>query len=210
MPTPEQILLSLIQIANQWQGLAIVWHVYFAVLAIGLALGIRPSKRIGGVLFGLPLLSVSVLAWMAANPFNGILFALAGVTQIILALRLPAEPIEIAPMWIVGAGVFMFFFGWVYPHFLATSSWMPYLYAAPTGLVPCPTLSIVIGLSLMVSGFNSRAWLLVVSAMGIFYGIFGTMRLGVTLDWILLLGALFTILVVFWPKSEMREPALMH
>lgn len=210
MPTPEQILLSLTQIANQWQGLAIVWHVYFAVLAIGLALGIRPSKQIGGVLLGLPLLSVSVLAWMAANPFNGVLFALAGVTLIILALRLPAEPIEIAPTWIVGAGVFMFLFGWVYPHFLATSSFIPYLYAAPTGLVPCPTLSIVIGLSLMVSGFNSRAWSLALSAMGTFYGIFGAMRLGVTLDWILLLGALFTLLVLFWPKSEMREPALTH
>jgi hypothetical protein len=46
--------------------------------------------------------------------------------------------------------------------------------------------------------------------MGTFYGIFGAMRLGVTLDWILLLGALFTLLVLFWPKSEMREPALIH
>jgi len=210
MPTPQQILLGLTEIANQWQALAIAWHVYFAALVVGLALGVRPSKRIAGVLLGMPLLSVSALTWMAANPFNGALFGLAGVALILIALRMKAEPIQIAPAWLVGAGILMFLFGWVYPHFLETSSFVPYLYAAPTGLVPCPTLSIVIGLSLMVGGFDSRVWSAVLGAMGLFYGVFGALRLGVTLDWVLLFGALLTLLVIFWPKGQVQEPALTH
>ena len=52
----------------------------------------------------------------------------------------------------------------------------------PTGLVPCPTLSIVIGLALIVEGLDSRIWTSVlVGATGVFYGIFGAVRLGVTI-----------------------------
>jgi hypothetical protein len=210
MPTPEQILNGLRTIANQWQILAVVWHVYFAVLAVGFVLGVRPSKRLGGILLGLPLLSVSALAWASMNPFNGTLFALAGMALIAIAFRLSDERVRIASTWVVSAGVLMFLFGWVYPHFLDTSSYVPYLYAAPTGLIPCPTLSIVLGLSLMVGGLNSRAWSLSLAAMGIFYGIFGVLRLGVTIDAVLLLGALLSVLVIFVPKPTVQKHALAH
>lgn len=208
MPTPEQILSGLNEIANRWQLLAVVWHVYFAVLAIGLLAGIRPSKRLAGVLLSLPLFSVSALAWSTANPFNGMLFAVIGVAMMVIAARLPQEPIQHAPRWETGAGVLMFLFGWVYPHFLEMSSWLPYLYAAPTGLVPCPTLSIVIGLSLIVGGFESRAWSLVLGAAGLFYGLFGALRLGVVIDLILLLGALLTVFVGILPQDRRSEEAL--
>jgi hypothetical protein len=210
MPTPEQILYSLGTIANQWQLLAVVWHVYFAVLAVGLLLGVRPAKRIGGVLLALPLFSVSALAWASANPFNGGLFALAGITLLVIATRLPQEQIQIAPLWIVGGGILMFLFGWAYPHFLETTSLIPYLYAAPTGLIPCPTLSILIGLSLIVGGFESRTWSLVLGAMGLFYGLTGAIQLGVTIDLFLLLGALLTLLVTFMPKSDVHKQVMAH
>ena len=116
MPSPDEILNSLSTIANQWQFLAIVWHIYFGVLAAGLIFGLRPSKRTGGVLLALPLLSVSVLAWMSANPFNGTMFAIAAVALIVIALRQPDAQLHIAPTWAVVAGVLMYLFGWVYPH----------------------------------------------------------------------------------------------
>lgn len=210
MPTSEQILSGLHTIANQWQFIAIFWHIYFAVIAIGLLRGLRPSKRMGGILLALPLLSVSTLAWASANPFNGIVFAVVGVALIGVALRLPDERIFIAPGWAVGAGVLMFLFGWIYPHFLDTSAFLPYFYAAPTGLVPCPTLSIVIGLSLVVGGFDSRAWSLLLGVIGLFYGIFGALRLGVTIDLVLLLGALLTLLAIFAPHKRDQEHALAH
>jgi hypothetical protein len=186
------------------------WHIFFAALVIGWLLGLRPSKRVGGILLSLPLLSVSILAWISANPFNGVLFALAGIALMVIAARLSPEHIQFAPRWVVGAGLFMFLFGWVYPHFLETSSIVPYLYAAPTGLVPCPTLSIVIGVSLVVGGFNSRAWSLVLGAMGLFYSIFGALRLGVMIDLVLLFGALLTILILFVPKIGAQEQVLAH
>jgi hypothetical protein len=210
MPTSEQILSGLHTIANQWQMLAVIWHLYFAVLAIGLVGGVRPSKHLGGILLGLPLLSVSVLAWTASNPFNGTLLAGAGVALIAVALKGPDEPVRIAPPWVVSAGVLLFLFGWVYPHFLDTSSFVPYFYAAPTGLVPCPTLSIVIGLSLVVGGLDSRAWSIILGATGIFYGLFGALRLGVAMDLVLLLGALLAVMVVFVPKSTTQAHALAH
>ena len=210
MPTSEQILHGLETIANQWQGLAVLWHLYFAVLAIGLIIGVRPAKRLAGILLALPLFSVSILAWVAANPVNGALFALAGIALVIIALRLPDERIQIAPVWLMSAGGLMFLFGWLYPHFLETTSFVPYLYAAPTGLIPCPTLSIVIGLSLMLEGLDSRAWSLVLGVTGLFYGLFGALRLGVTIDLLLVIGALLIILIALMPKLTPHTHALAH
>jgi hypothetical protein len=210
MPNSEQFLNGLSAIANQWQILAIGWHVFFAVLAGGLALGIRPPKRVGAILIALPLLSVSALAWLSANPFNALLFALASIALLIIAFRLPQELVEIAPLWLTSAGALLFLFGWMYPHFLESASFLPYLYAAPTGLIPCPTLSIVTGLSLMVGGLESRAWSVVLGGMGLFYALFGAIRLGVTIDLILLLGALLILLIAFLPKIGAPKPILAH
>lgn len=210
MPTPEQILAGLHQIANEWQMLAIFWHLYLGVLVLSFALGWRPSKRMVGILLSLPQLSVSVMAWMSANPFNGTVFAVVGVALLVVATRLPDEPIHLAPTWALGMGILMFIFGWVYPHFLDTESFLPYLYAAPTGLIPCPTLSIIIGMSLMLEGLESRAWSLVLGATGIFYGLFGALRLGVAIDLVLLVGALLLIMVCFIGTSGVRKSALAH
>ncbi len=210
MPSPEQILTSLTAVANQYWLLATAWHVYFAVLAVGLLMGARPSKRTAGILLALPLLSVSVLAWTVANPFNGLVLGLVGIVLIVLALRLPAEPVQVGPAWAVGAGVVMFAFGWVYPHFLDTFPPMAYLYAAPTGLVPCPTLSIVIGLALMVEGLDARAWTSVLGLTGVFYGLFGALRLGVGIDFMLLAGAALMLLAVYLPKLQGRSHSLAH
>jgi hypothetical protein len=210
MPNSGQILNGLSTIANQWQLLAIAWHIYFAVLVGGLALGFRPSKRVGAILLTLPLLSVSILAWLAANPFNGLLFALASMALLVIAIRLPQEQVKIAPLWLTSAGAFLFLFGWLYPHFLESASILPYLYAAPTGLIPCPTLSIVTGLSLMVRGLESRAWAVVLGGMGLFYGLFGAIQLGVTIDLILLLGALLILLLAFLPKTGAPKQLLAH
>ena len=207
MPTPEQILAGLQGIANAWQSLAIAWHVYFALIAVGLIMGWRPSQRIGAILLALPLLSVSVLAWLFGNPFNGTLFALAGITLLAIALGSPPTRIQLAPLWGIISGLVMFAFGWVYPHFLDTSSYFAYLIAAPTGLIPCPTLSIVTGLALVTGGLGSRSWSLVLGALGAFYGTFGAARLGVTIDWALVVGAVILVGVALIPDLRQHRLA---
>jgi hypothetical protein len=207
MPAPEEILAGLRAISNSWRVLAVVWHLYFAAFALALLLGALPSNRSAGMLLGLPLLSVSILAWIFANPFNGTFFALAGAALIAISSRLPREAVRIAPLWAVVPGALMFAFGWVYPHFLDVSSLLPYLYSAPTGLIPCPTLSIVIGLAVALRGLGSRTWSLVLCATAIFYGVYGAAHLGVTLDWVLLLGALMLVLTVVARRSAGEEGA---
>lgn len=210
MPAPEQILDSLTAIANQWWLLAVAWHVYFGVLAAGLLLGRRPARRMGALLLALPLLSVSVMAWLAGNPFNGLVLGVLGLALLLLGWRLPAEPVRIAAPWAVAAGIVMFVFGWVYPHFLDAFPAYAYLYAAPVGLAPCPTLSIVIGLALVVRGFDSRLWGSVLGVAGLFYGLFGALRLGVTIDLVLLAGALLLLACLFLPSGQARPQSLAH
>jgi hypothetical protein len=209
MPTPEEILRSLTALANQWWPLPAAWHVYSAGLAGGLLWGLRPAQRIGGVLLALPLLSVSALAWTAANPFNGIVLGLASLVLLILALRLPQAPLRLAPPWALAAGALLFAFGWVYPHFLDSFPPLAYLAVAPVGLVPWPTLSIIIGLSLLVDGLEARAWSSLLGITGVFYGLFGALRLGVTIDLVLLAGALL-LLLVWLPKTQPQQRVPAH
>jgi hypothetical protein len=205
MPTPEQILRGLGQITNGWRALAVFWHAYFGVLLLLLALGARPDRRLVGGLLALPLLSVSVLAWAGSNPFNGTFFAVSGLASIAISRKLPSDRARMGPPWAVVAGALLFAFGWLYPHFLETSSFLPYLYAAPTGLIPCPTLSIVIGVSLVLGGLGSRSWCLVLGVTGFFYGVFGAVRLGVAIDVILLVGVL--AMGVSWMSLGRAEAA---
>lgn len=197
MPTPEEILAGLSAIANDWRLLAIFWHGYFAALIFGLFAGLRLKGRLFGILLAAPMLSVSALAWIHGNPFNGFFFALTGVVLIGIAARIEIERLSIAPMRLTIPGALLILFGWVYPHFLQDTGATAYLYSAPTGLVPCPTLSVIIGFTLVLRGLGSRVWCLVLSAVGLFYGAFGAGRLGVTIDWILFIGALATVYVAF-------------
>jgi hypothetical protein len=79
--------------------------------------------------------------------------------------------------------------GLVYPHFLLADSWVAYLYAAPFALIPCPTLMVVIGATLVFGNFGSIGWRMVLATAGVLYGAIGVIRLGVWIDWPLLAGA---------------------
>lgn len=207
MPTPEQIHHSLSEIANNWQAVAIFWHLYFAVLVVGLIKGARPTRRFTGILLVMPLLSVSVLAWLSGNPFSGFMFAVSGAALLCIATRLPGNGVRVAPWWATLPGWLMVLFGWGYPHFLDTTSFIPYVYAAPTGLIPCPTLSIVIGFTMLLGGLGSRAWSMILGAMGIIYGLMGTLLLSLAIDWVLLMGALILVIIEFVRKRGNRAAA---
>ena len=190
MPSAEQILSGLKDITASWGAIAIFWHGYFGAIALALLFGLRPPKRLTGFLLVPPLVSVSVLAWITGNPFNGVVFAALTVLLLLLDYGLGCEPVRIAPAGFLFPGLALFVFGWAYPHFLDSASLLPYLYQAPTGLIPCPTLAIVIGLTLLLDGLGSRALCLALGAVGLFFGVVGVARLGVVVDWTLLLGSL--------------------
>jgi len=193
VPSVHDVLTQLAVIAAEYPWLAIAWHVYFGVFAAALLCGWRPMRRLGGVLLAPPLFSASAMAWIAGNPFNGaVLLALAGLL-LFLALKQPCAPARIAPPWFLFPGIALFAVGWAYPHFLAAGSLLPYLYRSPLGVLPCPTLAMVLGVALILDGLGSRGLCLVLGAFGVFYGAFGVLRLGVTADWTLLLGAVIVL-----------------
>jgi len=190
MPTAEQILQDLAAIANAAQPLAIAWHVVLAIAVVGLLAGWRPSRKLAGSLLALPLFSVSVMAWAHENPFNGIIIGAVALAMLLLAGHLPVEPVSRGAGWAWGVGIVLVGFGWVYPHFLDSGTPWVYLYAAPFGLVPCPTFAVVTGFALMAGGLGTREWSGVLTGGGFFYGLFGAVLLGVGIDVVLLGGAI--------------------
>lgn len=189
MPSSETVLTGLATIANDWRWLAIAWHVLLAAVFAPLLAGWRPSVRLVGPLLTAPLLSVGLVAWLSGNPFNGTVFGILAATLAAASARLPNASVVLAsPIWRV-PGVAVVLFGWTYPHFLGTDTWTTYLYAAPFGLLPCPTLSVVIGATLLFPNLRSRVWSTALVMAGLVYGTIGVFRLGVSLDWALLLAS---------------------
>lgn len=206
MPSAEQILFQLGEIANNWKALALLFHVYFGIIAAALLLGVRPSTRSAGRLLALPFVSVSAVAWVEGNPFNGVVFAVLWILLVIVSGRLPKGRVRTAPAGLAVPGIALFLFGWVYPHFLERVPGWAYLYRAPTGLIPCPTLAIVIGLTLIFDGLGSRTWGSILGLAGLLYGTIGVLRLGVTMDAVLWGAAVLTLALAFRsaPRPESR------
>lgn len=199
MPEPDSVLAGLTAIAREAWPVAAAWHLIIAAVGVAVALGWRPSRRAAGALFAIPLLSVAGFAAGYGNPFNSTVFALGALGLLGLAARLPRDPARRAPLLfsILGAGLLAF--GWLYPHFLGDRSPVAYLYAAPMGLLPCPTLSAVIGLALLADGLRARGWSSLLAALGLFYGLFGALRLGVWIDLALTGGAIVLLARVWIP-----------
>ena len=149
-----------------------------------------------------PLLSVSVLAWFSGNPFNGTIFFVFAAFMAFFALKADTKPVSADKGWTFIPGILLLIFGLVYPHFLETNSFVRYLYAAPTGVIPCPTLSAVIGLALIFDRYGSNKWSLSLAVIGLFYGVFGVFRLGVTMDVLLLAGALALLFRTFQKRTQ--------
>ena len=205
MPSAETVLTGLATIANEWRWLAITWHVVAAVLFAALFTGWWPSTRVVGHLLIAPLLSVSLMAWLSGNPFNGTVFAMLAATLVGAAARLSNAPVRLASRARVAAGIAFVVFGWTYAHFLRTDSWMTYLYASPFGLLPCPTLSVAIGMTLLFRNLRSRLWSMPLVVAGLLYAAVGVFRLGVALDWGLLLASVVLAAVVVRDHAGWRS-----
>lgn len=190
MPDKEEILAGLQKIVNDYSTIAIIWHILFYAMIIILIAKWLPTNRLFGLLIILPVVSVAVLAFLTGNPFNGILFSLLAVLLIIFGSGATGQPILTSQIAFRIIGVLMIIFGLVYPHFITADSFLKYLYGSPAGLIPCPTLSIIIGFLLLYNGFGSQSITLTLAIFGLFYGVFGVLKLAVFLDVSLIFGAL--------------------
>jgi hypothetical protein len=206
VPSSADILGGLATTANDWRGVAIVWHVFLGTLLLSLVSGWRPSRRLAGLLLATPAASVSALSWASGNPFNGTAFTALSLVLAAIAIGLPVRPARLGARPLLVPGILLVGFGWAYPHFLQTNGWTSYLYAAPLGLLPCPTLSSIIGVSLIVDLLGSRLWGLVLTAVGVAYGLIGAFQLGVGIDLVLLAGALWTGVAAIDTRISSNSP----
>lgn len=196
MPKTDEIINGLQKIVNDYSTIAIIWHVIFYALIAALIFKWMPTNRLFALLICAPILSVAMLAFMSGNPFNGILFSLLTVLIIIIGLRVSSQPVQASQIIFMVIGILMIVFGLIYPHFIKPDSLLKYLYASPAGLIPCPTLSILIGFLLLYNGFGSQPLTLTFIVFGLFYGIFGVLKLAVYLDIFLVFGTV-TLLVKY-------------
>jgi hypothetical protein len=189
----NEILNELYAIANDYSSVAIIWHAVFYILFILLLTIWKPSNRLFSILICLPLLSVAVIAWISGNPFNGLLFSVLAILILLSGLSASKESISFTlfPSGVIG--ILMIAFGLVYPHFIETNSIIKYLYASPVGIIPCPTLSVLIGIVLLFKGFGSQPIIIVLIIAGLFYGFVGLIKLNVKLDLFLLFGTIYLI-----------------
>ena len=193
MPSSEAILNSATSIANEWRVLSLAWHVGLAVLMAGLFTRWRPSNRLIGFLLAAPFVTVSSLAWTEHNPFNGTVFVILALFLAAVATRLPDSPVQLAsPIAVVG-GAAVIAFGAAYPHFLVADSWILYVLMGPFGVLPCPTLAVVIGVTMLCGTLRSTPWSAALIVAGCVYGLIGIFKLNVRLDYGLLAGTVMLV-----------------
>jgi len=199
MPKTEEIINGLQSVVNDYSTFAIVWHAIFYFLLIGLIAKWQPSNKLFGVLLCLPLVSVALFAWLSGNPFNGFIFSIMAILIFIFGIKSSNQPIQVSQFPFMVTGILMIVFGLIYPHFISANSFLKYLYTSPVGLIPCPTLSILIGFLLLYNGFGSQPITITFIAFGLFYGIFGVLKLAVYLDIFLILGSIALLIKHFIP-----------
>jgi hypothetical protein len=189
MPTSNEILAQAALIANEAKTVAVAWHVVLWILVAALAFGWRPSARTVGRWLALPLASVALVGLAYRSPFNALVFLMLAVGMFVLAPKRRAFAVTRAPPIVAGVGIAMVAFGAIYPHFLQASSIFEYAYASPIGVVPCPTLYVVIGFALLADGGLTRAGAATLAGAGLFFGLYGMVVLRVAIDIGLIAGA---------------------
>jgi hypothetical protein len=148
MPTAQELLDGLTATASEAMPLAVAWHLVVLGALAAVAMGWRPSARLVGVLLAAPIASAAMVASVYGNLFNALMLGATAVVVALLGARLPEGAARPGRAWAVVAGGAMIAFGWVYPHFLSERTPLILLAAAPVGLLPCPTLALVIGFAL--------------------------------------------------------------
>lgn len=129
--------------------------------------------------FGLTALLVGLLAVVHSfNLFNGLVFAVLGLALILGRRRGLLRFLPLTAHSAVGYAALLS--GYWYPHFVDSA--LAVLVRSPYSVVPCPSLLVIIGVT-VAAGIRNATWaeLLLVCA-GLFYGVFGVMKLRVLVD----------------------------
>jgi len=208
MPTREEILAGLTWLANEYTGIAIAWHILLFILIAMLFAGWKPGNNVMILVLTSLALSASFFASLQGNFFNASVFALLVITSVFATLKPGKQLMKGDKPGPDIIGLLLIIFGLVYPEFLNVNSLLEYVYAAPVGLIPCPTLAILVGFALVYREFGSVIWTTTLVIAGLFYGLFGALYLKVYLDWVLVAGSCILLLNSLYVR--IKRPSFHH
>ena len=179
----NSILNYLSMVSNKNIVVNIMMHfvVITSIVSVYLLKDMKVKKYVfNGAILAL-VLSVIVNATIYGNPFHAITFALVAIAVGLEFIK-GKNQISIPKRGINTVIAFAFILiGLWYPEFVKVNMFASLL-LAPTGIVPCPTLLIVIGmLNLYYPNVNKLQFGITVF-FGMVYGIIGTFILGVYFD----------------------------
>jgi hypothetical protein len=208
MPSASEILEQLRLAANQADTLAIAWHVVVLLVGIAMIRRWQPPIRYAPLALVAPVLSVFMVSLGYRNWFNAGSFFVLAVALTFVSVDLVEPSRARGPVWRTVLGIALVAYGVVYPHFIE-GAWYRSLYAAPIGVLPCPTLAMIAGYTLVTSGHGTRAVPAVLAVWTAFYAAFGIAKLGVWLD-VGLLAATFGLVVLVVQNDHARRHTVAH
>jgi hypothetical protein len=205
MPSAEEILRSLKYITDHYFLVAIGWHllIYLSILLYFLSRR-KPSPGAFGFWLSIPLFSVAMIALLADNPFNGIIFFILAVLFLIFSFRSTQQNSRDNLSGYRNLGFIFILAGCFYPHF--SDNYNLLFLEAPVGLIPCPTLLVMIGFAILLN-LRSKALIIMLVSASLFYGFWGVFRLKVIIDIVLFIGIvpLLWQLLKIEPKKVFRD-----
>jgi hypothetical protein len=204
MPPSQELLQQLFTIAAGHETIAIAWHVAILVAIVWFVRNEPTTEHAVGFAIA-PLVSVFLVSAGHESWFNTTSFGVLVVALLASRAHLAPRWRTCVPEWSSVVGVAMILFGVWYPHFTG-GAWYRSLYVSPVGLLPCPTLAVVAGFTLLAGGFGTRAIPALLAAWTLFYGAFGAFRLEVQLD-VVLLVATFGLVRLAFHNTRIADPA---
>jgi hypothetical protein len=158
-----------------------------------------------------PVASVFMVALSVGAWFNAVSFAVLAIILAISVADLDQAWRVRRSSWTYVLGIALVAFGSGYPHFVE-GPWYRVLYAAPAGVVPCPTLAVVAGFTVLTGAHGSRTVPVALAVWTAFYALFGVFVLGVVVDIGLIAGVIGLVAVaahnILHPVDEPSAPAL--
>lgn len=197
----KEVILNYIEmVAGKYPVISILLHILIIALIITLFIPGFKQKRLtfDGVLTVI-FASVASVALINGNPFNGVVFIILVVFAVFELFQRRNE-ITVPVFTSVSRGAVIrnllcmaaILVGILYPHFVNVSPAL-LLFLSPIGIIPCPTLTVALGLLNLYYPKTNKGLYTVVTIAGMFYGLTGVFLLHVYTDIPLMILALYSL-----------------
>lgn len=206
--SPERILNYLTMVSNQnlWLNALIHLMVLAAVLVLIFGKNTKIKQWVVDGVICLLFISVATVSFVYGNPF---IFLIMAVLTIFALIELRQGKNEFTTPKFNLHTLIAFtsiIIGFWYPHFVKANP-IALLLVSPAGIIPCPTLLIVLGLLTLAYPKVNKTQYIITVLIGTFHGNTGVFQLKVFLDMaiIIVVGYAFFCLIKTWAQRPNQK-----